>query len=294
MFHYPALDALIGATVYVKHENTQPTGAFKVRGGLNFMAQLTREERERGVVTASTGSHGLSIAYAAASSGVVACVVMPEGANPNKAAALRALGAEVVFYGGNFDEARLYGEHLAREHGYRYVNPVDGHLIAGVATETLEMLEDEPDLTAVFLPVGSGTGATGACIVKEAVKPELQVIAVQSEAAPAAYESWHHGDIRSASNQTFAEGIATGIGFEFTQQVLRRALTDFVLVKDDDLRRAMGQLVAYAHSLSEGAGAAPLAGLYRVREQFVGQKVGIVLTGSNVEVSHLRSALEKA
>lgn len=291
LIHYPALDELLGATVYVKHENTQPVGAFKVRGGLNFMAQLAPEERKRGVITASTGNHALSIAYAAHVFGVPAQVVMPQGANPNKVAAVRALGTEVILTGENFDAARAHAEHLAGQHGSRYVSPVDPQLIAGVATETLEMLEDQPDLTAIFVPVGSGTGAVGACIVAETVSPGLAVIAVQSQAAPAAQHSWRDGVVRSAPVRTFAEGVATGVGFEFTQQRLRTSLRDFLLVSDEEIRCAMRLLVTHAHTLAEGAGAASLAAAMQQRDRFRGQKVGVVLSGGNVEVEHLRRAL---
>ena len=191
LYAYPALDELLGTQAFVKHENYQPVGAFKVRGGINLISQLSPSERERGVIAASTGNHGQSVAFAARLFGVAARVVVPARANPGKVAAMQGMGAEVIFHGDNFDAARLHCEELAREHGYRYIHSGDEPLlIAGVATEALEMLSEEPDLDAIFVPVGGGSGAAGVALVAATMKPGLRVIGVQSERAPSAYESW--------------------------------------------------------------------------------------------------------
>jgi len=190
LFGYASLDALPDAEVFVKHENHQPVGAFKVRGGVNLISQLSAEERERGVIAASTGSHGQSIAYAARRFGVQATICVPEHANPVKVASMRGLGAELVFHGRDFDEAREHCEQLAKERGYRYVHSGNEPLlIAGVGTETLEILE-EPQTDVIVVPVGGGSGAAGACIVAKAINPAIRVIGVQSDAAPAAFRSW--------------------------------------------------------------------------------------------------------
>jgi len=187
---YPALDELTGAEVWVKHENHQPVCNFKVRGGVNLVAQLSDDERGRGVVTASTGNHGQSIAFAAEIFGVRAIICVPEGANPVKVASIRGLGAEIVEHGRDFDDAREHCETLAAEHGYRYIHSGnEPHLIAGVGTETLEILERQPELDAVIVPIGGGSGAAGACISAAALAPQTKVIGVQSEAAPAAYRA---------------------------------------------------------------------------------------------------------
>ncbi len=166
LYRYPTLDALTGARLWVKHENHQPVGAFKVRGGINLISQLSADERSRGVITASTGNHGQSVAYAADIFGVRAIVCMPEQANPVKVESMRALGAEIVFHGANFDDAREHCENLAAEHGYRYVHSGDEpRLIAGVATYALEILEAQPDTEIIVVPVGGGSGAAGVCIV---------------------------------------------------------------------------------------------------------------------------------
>jgi threonine dehydratase len=194
LYRYDPLDQLVGSEVWVKHENHQPVGAFKVRGGVNLVAQLLPEERERGVITASTGNHGQSIAYAARLFGVRAIVCVPEGANPVKVAAIRGLGAEIVVHGSDFDEAREHCARTADQQGYRYIHSGDEpHLIAGVATGTLEILEDEPSIEVIVVPIGGGSGAAGACIAAKAVAAGIEVIGVQSDAAPAAYRSWREG-----------------------------------------------------------------------------------------------------
>jgi threonine dehydratase len=237
LVRYPALDEIVGATLYVKHENHLPTGAFKVRGGLNLMSRLSSEDRSHGVVSASTGNHGQSIAYAAKLFGVQATICVPEGANPVKVAAIESLGAEVLFHGRDFDDARVRCEQLAIERGCRYVHSAnEPHLVAGVATAALEVIEQEPDIEAIVVAVGGGSGASGACIVTKAVDPRIEVIGVQSEAAPAAYLSWKAGALVESTMETCAEGLATRTAFALTQQILRQHLDEFVLVSDEALR----------------------------------------------------------
>ncbi len=292
LYHYPALSRYLGAQVWLKHENYQMLGAFKVRGGVNLLAHLSPEERAKGVITASTGNHGQSIAYACRLFGVRALIALPEGANPLKVQAMRDLGAELVFHGRVFEEAREHAERLAAEEGYRYVHPLNEPLlIAGVATETLEVLEELPDVEAIFLPVGGGTGAAGACLVAKAINPEVRVIGVQSQQAPAAYLSWKQGRIVEAPMNTFAEGIATRVGYHLPQSILRELLDDFVLVSDDEIRQAIVTLIEKAHTLAEGAGAAGLAGAVRSKEAIQGKKVVIVVTGGNITLPQLEEAL---
>src|SRR5437763_15088706 len=200
---YPAINELVGTTPFIKHENYQPVGAFKVRGGINLVSQMGPDERQRGIISASTGNHGQSVAYAARLFGVKARIVVPEKANPGKVAAMQGMGAEVIAWGANFDEAREHCEALAQEHGYRYIHSGnEPHLIAGVATEALEMLEDEPGLDVIIVPIGGGSGTSGACIVTRAVNSSIRVIGVQAEASPAAYESWRQGQLVEVSNRT--------------------------------------------------------------------------------------------
>src|SRR5215216_1476565 len=250
LFGYASLNELIGAEVHVKHENHQPVGAFKVRGGVNLVSQLTADERERGVIAASTGNHGQSIAYAARLFGVRAIICVPENANPVKVASMRGLGAELVFHGRDFDEAREHCERLAEEHGYRYVHSGNEPLlIASVGTQTLEILEDEPAIDAIIVPIGGGSGAAGACIVAASVNPEVKVIGVQSEAAPTAYRSWRERRLLEDRMGTLAEGLATRTAFELPQRILWEHLDDFVLVPESEIHASMALMIETTRNL---------------------------------------------
>ena len=290
---YPALAEAVGADVWVKHENHNPTAAFKVRGGINLVSQLSPEERERGLVTASTGNHGQSIAYAARLHGVRATICVPEAANPVKVAAIRAMGAEIVAHGADFDEAREHCEQLAARDGLRYVHSGnEPHLIAGVATATLEMLEDVPDIDVIVVPIGGGSGAAGACIAAKAIRPEIEVIGAQSSAAPAAHSSWRRHELVTGEMHTFAEGLATRTAFELPQRILWRLLDEFVLVSDDDLRAATARMIAATSSLVEPAAAAALAGALALRDRLAGRRVALVASGGNISLGQLRALLD--
>ena len=290
--HWPALDDLIGAEVWVKHENFQPLGSFKIRGGVNLVSQLSQEQLDAGIITASTGNHGQAIAFAGRAFGARVIVVSPVGANPAKVEAMRHLGAEVVFNGAVFEECVEHGRELAGREGYRFVHAVDEPaLIAGAGTYTLEIHEDLGGIDAIVVPLGGGSGASGACIVSEAVSPSTKVIAVQSEAAPAAYLSWKQKRLVTAEMNTEAEGLATGEAYELPQAILRRLLSDFVLVGEDDIFAAIRHYVECTHTLVEGATAAALAGTIAIRDSLKGKRVVVVASGSNVSVDHLRRAM---
>jgi threonine dehydratase len=288
LFGYPALDLVLGTTGLVKHENHQPVGAFKVRGGINLVSQLSPAERESGVLAASTGNHGQSVAYAARLFGVSATICAPEGANPVKVASMRGLGAEVILQGRDFDEARQHCEALARERGGRYIHSGDEPLlIAGVGTEMLEILEQEPGIDIVFVPIGGGSGAAGCCIVAKAMSPTVHVVGVQSEAAPAAYRTWKEGRPVEDVMETHAEGLATRVPFALPQQILGRLLDDFVLVSEDEIRAAQRTLIEATRNLIEAAGAAPLAAALRLRDDLAGKHVALVASGGNVSPQQL-------
>jgi threonine dehydratase len=293
LYRYAALDELLGADVYVKHENHQPVGAFKVRGGVNLISQLGEEERERGVISASTGNHGQSIAYAARLFGVPATICVPENANPVKVDSMRGLGGNVVLHGRDFDDAREHCERLAVEHGYRYVHSGNEPLlIAGVGTETLEILEEQPHVDTIVVPIGGGSGAAGACVVAKSINAAITVIGVQSEAAPAAYRSWQARKLVDETRmETFAEGLATRTAFELPQTILWRWLDDFVLVSDDEIRSAQATMIETTRNLVEAAGAAPLAAALRLREQLAGSCVALILSGGNASREQLVDAL---
>src|SRR6266568_38838 len=294
LFPYPAIDQMLGASVFLKHENHQPVGAFKVRGGINLMSQLGADEREHGVMAASTGNHGQSVAYAARLFGVPAAICVPEKANPAKVASMRSLDAEVIFHGRDFDEARHHAEQLARSRGCRFVDSGNEPLlIAGVATETLEILEEQPRTDVIIVPVGGGSGAAGACIAAKAINPEITVIGVQSQAAPAAFRSWRERRLVEDTMETFAEGLATGTAFELPQRILWQWLDDFVLVSDDEIRSAQALLIDTTRNLVEAAGAASLAAAFRLRDQIRGKRVAMIVSGGNASRAQLLDLLSR-
>jgi len=290
---YPSLDRVAGCELFVKHENHQPTGAFKVRGGINLVSQLSSEQVGAGVFAASTGNHGQSVAYAASLFDVTATIFVPRGANPVKISSMRSLGATVVEHGVDFDEARERCEEVAGTRGARYIHSGDEPLlIAGVATAALELLEREPSLDVIVVPVGGGSGAAGACIVAKAVDPRIVVIGVQSEAAPAAYRAWRERRPVADEMHTFAEGLQTRVSFDLPQRILAEHLGDFVLVSDDELRAATLQMIELTRTLVEPAGAAPLAAVLKLRERLAEQRVALVCSGGNISPAQLRELLE--
>jgi len=276
LLRHPLLERACGTEVWVKHENHQPTGAFKVRGGVNLVSRFDRAERERGIIGASTGNHGQSLAWAAHRFGVRAVICVPEGANPVKAEAIRSWGAELVEHGRDFDEAREHCEALAAAHGYRYVHSGDEPLlIAGVATETLE------------------SGAAGACVVARALGGSVEVIGVQSEAAPAAYRSWQAHRLVEDRMGTAAEGLATRTAFALPQRILWEHLDDFVLVGEDDLERATLLMLETTRNLVEPAGAAAVAAVLRHPARFAGRRVAVVCSGGNLAPAQLVALLRR-
>jgi threonine dehydratase len=288
LYPYAGLDRLVAAHVWVKHENHQPVGAFKVRGGVNLVSCLDEDERRRGLIAASTGNHGQSVAYAGRLFGVAARICAPEGVNPVKLDAMQSLGAEVLVHGNDFDEAREHCERLAAEHGYRYVHSGNEPLlIAGVGTETLEIVQELPDVDAIIVPIGGGSGAAGACIVAKATRPDLEVIGVQSEAAPAAFRSWQARSLLDGEMGTSAEGLATRVPFELPQRILWDLLDDFVLVSEDEIREATRLMIEHTRNLVEPAGAAPLAAALRLGDRLRGRRIALVASGGNLSPAQL-------
>ncbi|HIF71438.1 MAG TPA: threonine/serine dehydratase [Dehalococcoidia bacterium] len=290
--HYPVLSELLDADVWVKHENFQLLGAFKVRGGINLVSQMSQNERERGFVTASSGNHGQSIAYAAKTFGAACTVVLPEGANTAKAAAIASLGAEVVFHGDVFERSREHAEEIAENTGMRFVHAAnEPALIAGVATYSVEVHEDLKDIDVLIVPIGAGSGASGACIVTDALSPSTHVVGVQSANAPAAYHAWESGEFGIYPMSTIAEGLATEGAYTLPIGILRNRLKEFVLVEDSDISSAIKQYVHATRTLVEHAGAASLAAAINMKEQLRGKRVVLIASGGNITTDQLRSAL---
>ncbi len=291
----PALSERLGFDLLVKCENLQPTGAFKVRGGLYLLSRLPEDKRQNGVVAASTGNHGQSIAYAASRFGVKATVFLPERANPLKVAAMRRQGAEIIHAGSDFDECFAEAQRHAERTGGHFIHSAnEPDLIAGVATHTLEIIEAEPDLDAVIVPVGGGSGLCGACIAGKGIKPGLKVIGAQATGAPVVHDSWKARELKALEHaDTFAEGLATRTAFALPARILWDAVDDIVLVSDAEMKRAILTLLETTHLLAEGAGAAGLACAYQRRESLAGAKVAVIITGGNLTMDSLQQAMNE-
>ena len=294
---YPQLDALVGAGVklFVKHENHQPTSAFKFRNGLSFMTSLTPEERSRGVVAASTGNHGQGIAAGGRLLGVSVTVCVPAGNNPEKNAAIRALGATVVEEGRDYDEAVTVMQRIARTEGRVIAHSTnDPRVVAGAGTMTLEILEQRPDLDALVLAVGGGSQAVGAMTVARERAPRLKVYGVQAAGAPALHDSWHARERRTTERvETFAEGVATRSTYDLTFPALLAGLADFVTVTDAEIAESLRAILSITHNLVEGAGAMGLAATLKLRDSLAGQRVGIVFCGGNLDTGTLTRILRR-
>lgn len=284
----------LGCDYYLKLENLQPVGAFKVRGGVNLVGQLSREGRNETLVTASTGNHGQSIAYAGRLFDTRVIVYAPaENVNQAKLQAMRDLGAEVRLHGRDFDEARLETERVANAEGFRYVHSADEpHLISGVGTMALEIFEDLPDVDVIVAPAGGGSCASGNCIVAHERNPKVKVIAVQSEGAPAMWHAWRNRCLESyPTMKTEHEGLATRVPFELPSNILWQLLCDFVLVTDEQINDAVRILARDAKQLVEGAGAASLAAAIKLRDQLRGRKVVGIISGGNLPLERFAKLL---
>jgi threonine dehydratase len=294
LLQHPLLSETVGTRVFVKHENHLPTGAFKIRGGLNLMSQFATAPTHNGVITATTGNHGQSIALAATRYGVPATIVVPRGNNPEKNAAMRAFGARLVEQGRDFDEAREAVEQLATEENLRYVHSANEPLlINGVGTYALEILESlerrGAQADAIFVPIGMGSGLCGVITAFRALSPATKIFGVQAEGAPSNYLSWQAGHIVTTPEaNTFAEGIATRAPAALTFEIIKRGVDEIVLVSDEELREAIRLLWRTTHNLVEGAGAAATAATLKLRERLQGQTVVTVISGGNLATETLR------
>jgi threonine dehydratase len=289
---YPPLDEAVGygIRVFVKHENHQPTQNFKARNTLAALTALSEEERKRGVVGATRGNHGQGLAWAGKLLGIPVTICVPRGNNPEKNEAMRGFGAELIEQGDDYDAAAQVADRLVRERGMTLVHSTNHRqVIAGAATMTLEMLEQEPSLESLVLSVGGGSQAVGALTVARALKPGLTVYGVQAERAAAIHDSWHQGrPLGGYSAKTFADGLATRNVYDLTFPALREGLAGFVKVSEAAIADALRLLLRTTHNLVEGAGAAGLAGLLALRETLAGQSVGICISGGNIDQETLR------
>jgi len=293
LMRHPLLDAETGLSIWVKHENHNPTCAFKVRGGLNLVGAMSAEERARGIVTASTGNHGQSIALASRIHGVKCTVFVPAGNNPEKNAAIRAFGAVVDEGGRDFDEARERCERHAAQTGARYLHSAnEPMLIAGVGTYALEVFEDLPEADVIFVALGGGSGACGLITVRNALGSKAKIIAVGAAKADAVYRSWKGPErVVGTSADTFAEGIATRVSFDLPFSIYKEHLDGFILLTEEELAEGVRMALKTTHNLAEGAGAAAIAAAYQQRETLAGRRVVCIMSGGNIDAGKLKWVL---
>ncbi|MGX9417558.1 threonine ammonia-lyase [Vibrio sp. RC27] len=292
LVHYESLSKLLGFEVYVKHENQNLTGSFKVRGGLNIMAHIKQAEI-KGVVTFSTGNHGLSVATSAKLFGIPAIVVVPKGSNPVKINLIKEAGAEVVEAGENFDESALVVSEISQSKGYYYVHPAnEPHIVNGVGTEFLEVMDQLPDVDAIILPLGGGSEVASAVTVLKTINPDIDIYAVQAEQSSAACCSWKQGEILERSNTTFAGGFATGTAYQATFDIYKDSLSDFILLSENEILQGIALAAHHTRNLVEGAGSSTIMAAWKLREKLAGKKVLLQFSGSNASPEELKNAYE--
>jgi threonine dehydratase len=297
VYDYPVLDEAVGhgIRVLVKHENFNPTNSFKVRNALSFVTTLTEAERARGVVAATRGNHGLGMAWAARTFGIRATLCVPLGNNPEKNAGMRALGARLIEQGRDYDEAIEVADRIVRDEGATLAHSTnDARIIAGAATIALEMFAQAPALDAMVVVVGGGSQAVGALTVARALHPELRLYAVQAAGASATHDSWHaRAPVVRERAETFADGIATRTSYALTFPALLEGLADFITVTDAEIAEALRMLMRTTHSMAEGAGAGGLAGVLKLAPRLAGKRVGIIVSGGNIDEATLRRVLAR-
>lgn len=286
------MSRLLGCDLYLKLENLMPIGAFKARGGVYLASTLSDEERARGIIGASTGNHGQSLAYGARLAGARCVIAVPEEGNALKVESMRAMGAEVEFHGANFEEARLWAEEHARREGMRYVHHINTpELVTGVATLSLEIVEDLPDVDVIVSPIGGGSGTVGHCLVAKSLRPQVQVIGVQTAGAPAVYRSYKERKLQRAPIHTHAEGLATGYAYYTPVKTFIDHLDDMLLVGEEEMRAAVLLLLQLAHVVAEDSGAAATAGALQIGDSLRGKKAAVVVSGGNMTLDGLRWVL---
>jgi threonine dehydratase len=287
------LSAICGCEVFLKFENLQFTASFKERGALNKMAQLTPEERAKGVLAVSAGNHAQAVAYHAERMGIRATIVMPRFASSVKVENTRGFGAEVVLEGDTFDDARVVGLRLAAERGLTIVHPYDdAAVIAGQGTVGLEMLVQQPAIDTLVIAIGGGGLIGGIATAARAFKPGIQVVGVQTERFPAAWNA-KHGQSRESRQATIADGIGVKSPGALTLPIIRDLVDDVVLVSEDDIEQAILMLLEIEKTVVEGAGAVGLAAVLKDKARFAGRKVGLVLCGGNIEPLVLAEIIER-
>ena len=294
-YRWPLLAERYGCEVWIKHENHTPTGAFKLRGGLTYLAELAAGDLPPGLITATRGNHGQSIPFAAARHGVPVTVVVPEGNSDDKNRAMRGWGAELLVRGRDFDEARQHADRLARERGLAFVPSFHPALVRGVATYALELFEAVADLDAVYVPIGMGSGICAVIGVRDLLGLRTEIIGVTAAGAPAYAESFRAGAPRpQGAARTFADGVACREPDPAALGIILRGAARVLTVSDAEIAEAMRVLYSDTHNIAEGAGAAALAGLAQERERQRGRRVAAILCGGNIDADIFAAVLRGA
>ncbi len=291
---WPLLSRRVGAEIWVKHENHTPIGAFKVRGGLVYMAALKRQGGTKRVLAATRGNHGQSIAYAAARAGLGATIVVPKGNSPGKNAAMQAFGAQLIEHGRDFQEALEHAMTLAGGNGVTLVPSFDMALAKGVASYALELFRAAPDLHSVYVPIGLGSGISGLISARDALGLKTEIVGVVSENAAAYALSFEAGEaISTNSADTLADGMACRVPVGEALEIIRAGAERIVRVSDEEILDAMAHYLTDTHNLAEGAGAAPLAAVLKEKERMAGRKVGLILSGGNADPALFQRVLQR-
>ena len=284
-YTWPLLSARAGCEVWVKHENHTPVGAFKVRGGLVFLSGLKATQPDlEGVISATRGNHGQSMAFAASKVGMKAVIVVPEGNSVDKNQAIESLGAELIVHGADFQEALEFTRELAKERKLHMIGPYEMPLVRGVATYALEFFEQAGNLDAVYVPIGMGSGICGLITVRDALGLKTEIIGVVAEGAPAYALSFEKGEVVSTNTaDTIADGVACRVPDPDAFDMIKTGAARVIKVSDDEIMAAMGHYFTDTHNLCEGAAATPLAGLLKEKDAQAGKKVGLILSGGNAD-----------
>ena len=292
--YYSELSRLAGCEVFVKHENHNPTGSFKIRGALNFFHHMSKEELERGVLVATRGNHGLAMAWAAQWFHVPCTVVVPENNNPEINRIVESLGADLITHGNDFYDAQSYCDELVDSAGYYYVEQGnEPEILNGLGTMGLEILEDLPDVDVVICPIGGGSGCASLIKVVQAIKPKVEIIGVQAERAAAFYESWKKGErVTIEGADTVADGLAARSVYQLPYAIMKDHITDVVLLSEEEILEGIRLALRTTHNLAEGAGAAAIAGALKIKERLAGKKVALIMSGGNLDHQHLLQALK--
>ena len=290
---YSELSRLIGCEAFVKHENHNPTGSFKIRGALNFYHHISREELEAGILVATRGNHGLAMAWAGQWFQVPCTVVVPENNNPEINRIIENYGAELIIRGADFYDAQSYCDELVDSAGYYYVEQGnEPEILNGIATLGMEIMEDLPEVDTIICPIGGGAGCASILKTVRAIKPSVEIIGVEPQNAPSFYESWKKKEIITLDEaDTLADGLAARTVFHLPYVILRDSIDDVVLLSEEEILQGVALALTATHNLAESAGAVALVAACKIRERLAGKKVVIIMSGGNLDMNHLKKAI---